>query len=162
MKNVKDLKSKEVIYCSTLEEALAICRLMHSEGLTWNSGASYLKHEKFLMYQSGVCFRPAKGEHGNLSYFKDNRYIIYPASDFLDSYNLKEIVDKNTKDIESINLKLGSMTLEAKKQLAVVVDEGYAYTTHTRAREYGMTNYHHWLNLPQLKVGDVVEIVKTC
>jgi len=46
------------------------------------------------------------------------------------------------------------------KQYAEVINTGESYTTHTNARQYGCTNYHHWLSKYGAKNGDILEIVK--
>ena len=72
---VTDLKENECIHCETEEQANAICKLMHEAGLTWNSGDSYLEFNKTI-YKSETCYFPAKGEFSDLTFAKEEKYIV--------------------------------------------------------------------------------------
>ena len=80
---VTDLKENECIHCETEEQAKAICKLMHKEGLTWNNGDSYLSENNYDTYKSGTCYFPEDGEYAYLDYAKEENYKIYKAEQFL-------------------------------------------------------------------------------
>lgn len=50
--------------------------------------------------------------------------------------------------------------LKDMKQYVEVISKGQSYSTHTDARVYGCTRYHHWEGLPTADNGDILEVVK--
>ena len=80
---VTDLKENECIHCETEEQANAICKLMHEEGLTWHGGDSYLEINEYSIYKSKTCYYPAGGSFYCIDYSKEDNNVIYKASEFL-------------------------------------------------------------------------------
>ena len=79
---IKDLKKNEVIHCSTLEEAKAICKLMDEADLRWCTGKSYIFNDEWNSHYT--CYRPATGSQASLNYYKEEGFTVYPASKFLE------------------------------------------------------------------------------
>ena len=50
--------------------------------------------------------------------------------------------------------------INVKKTFVEITDCGWAYTTHSKAKEYGLKNYHYWKRLPGPVNGEVYELVK--
>ena len=80
-----DLKKNEVILCVTVEECLAIEKLMHKSGLCWCTGSSYIERSVSLDFIGEHCYYPKYGSHAILDYFEGRKASIYPASLFLEN-----------------------------------------------------------------------------
>ena len=104
---VTDLKENECIHCETEEQAIAICKLMHEAGLTWNSGESYLETKYYYNEgsKSGNCYFPAVGEFSDLTFAKEEKYKIYKAEQFLNQNTevMSTVVNINP-DTSEINI----------------------------------------------------------
>jgi hypothetical protein len=88
MKKIASLGEFHVIHCPTLEEAIAICNLMASEGLEWFSNDSYLDNNNWLPYGKNTCYCPnynasKRGTFCYLEFYKDKGHTIHQASEFL-------------------------------------------------------------------------------
>lgn len=82
--DITKIKSRETIHCSTLEESIEICKLMHQAGMKWCTKESYLKINNFNSYKENTVYNPTGGDYGDLDYFtKEGMYTIYKASEFL-------------------------------------------------------------------------------
>lgn len=93
-KKVTDLKDNEYIYCENEVEGLAIKALMHSAGLEWCTGHSYIGNVILTMYP--YCFCPASGSQCTKSYAESSHNTMYPASQFLTSnYNYQINITKH-------------------------------------------------------------------
>ena len=77
------LKENECIHCETVEQANAICKLMHDAGLKWHDGDSYLSVNLYEIYKSETCYFPAEGVFTGLDYAKEENNTIYKAEKFL-------------------------------------------------------------------------------
>jgi hypothetical protein len=84
---IRELGKNDVIHCSTLEEALAICQLMHNSGFKWSSGRTYLEDNKYSDNFGDTCYRPYVGAYTSMGHYKRNDYNVIPASVFLGSNN---------------------------------------------------------------------------
>lgn len=84
---IRELGKNDVIHCSTLEEALAICQLMHDNGLKWCNGKTYIAVNDWNTYEENTCYRPYDGTYTEIDYFKRYNHNIIPASQFLNSDN---------------------------------------------------------------------------
>lgn len=146
MRNVKDLKEGQVILCTTLEEYHNISRILHHAGLKYWLGDSYTDVNFYNEFPGDFAFRPCTGTYHSASYYKNEWNMeILPASDFyapdIPITDVKAMIDKNV--------------------YAVVNSTGGEYTTHGKAAQYGMANYHHWLNKRGLTQGDVLKVINT-
>jgi hypothetical protein len=83
MKKVTDLTENEVIHCPTEREAEAICLLMHNAGLKWDSGMSFLEETHWSNFRENMCYKPTTRLNNSLKHFKEQKFTIHPASDFL-------------------------------------------------------------------------------
>lgn len=83
MKKVTDLWEKEVIHCPTLEEAEAICKLMHEAGLEWWTWSKYIDVNSRETRGENTCYYVSDWSYGNIKHFQENWYTIHKASDFL-------------------------------------------------------------------------------
>jgi hypothetical protein len=88
---ITKLTYNDVVHCSTLEEALAICQLMNDKGFKWCSDESYLDENRWKDYKENTCYYPSGGSYCYVDYFKINNYNIIPASVFLNSNTNYEI-----------------------------------------------------------------------
>ena len=100
MKNVKDLKEKEVILCSTQEECKAIAELLDKEGFMWFDGGSYIEFKPWVsIYIGEFCFSPYTKKYCNLGYWVENGCTIHEAKDFLPT---KETTDPTKQVLQEI------------------------------------------------------------
>ena len=99
---VTDLKANECIHCETEEQANAICKLMHEEGLKWRFGGSYLVNKRNY---HNICYYPKNGEHGSLKYARERTHKIYKAEQFLNQNTkiMSTVVNINP-DTSEINI----------------------------------------------------------
>ncbi len=82
---VTDVKNDECIHCSTKEEAIAICLLMHKAELHWRSNQKYIDTTNWDSYGRDTVYFPTRGSYCDTSFAKSDRSKIYPASLFLNS-----------------------------------------------------------------------------
>lgn len=108
---VTDLKENECIHCETEEQATAICKLMHEEGLKWIDGYSYLSKNDYDFYTSKTCYIPKLGTFSDLSFVKEKNYKIYKAEQFL---------TKNTEIMSTTELMASQKVLDLKKKIFVL------------------------------------------
>ena len=94
---VTDLKLNEVIHCPTLEDAKAICKLMHQEGLRWNTGDCYLTKNLWEICRENTCYHPKMGTYRDIN--SASKQSIYPASKFLETQTIEEQVKKLKQDV---------------------------------------------------------------
>ncbi len=85
MKKLKDFEGKKIVVnCITLKQAKAFCKLMHNNGLTWCTEASYLKRTNWETHQENTCYYFNKGQYDSCDFYKREGYTILPATDFLE------------------------------------------------------------------------------
>ena len=116
---VTDLKENECIHCETKEQANAICKLMHEEGLKWFTEESYLKYNHYVTHKSETCYIPKEGLHCSLNYAKAYNHTIYKAEQFL---------NKNIENMETSNLQVLNSTIRINgdmKEINIKPQEGF-------------------------------------
>jgi hypothetical protein len=79
VRKVSSVAKDEVIHCPTEREAEAICKLMHEQGWTWNTGHSFSNSTNWNHYKEDTCYSPRHGVYGMASL----RTSTTPASAFL-------------------------------------------------------------------------------
>lgn len=79
VRKVSSVAKDEVIHCPTEREAEAICKLMHEQGWTWNTGLSFSNSTNWNHYKEDTCYSPRHGVYGMASL----RSSTTPASAFL-------------------------------------------------------------------------------
>jgi len=85
MKKLSDYKGQKVVVnCPTEQEDLEFRKLMHSEGLKWWTGRSYLQITNWSNYKENTCYYFNDGEFSDIDFYKQKGYTILPASDFLE------------------------------------------------------------------------------
>lgn len=99
MKNVKDLKEKEIILCITEEECEAIAELLDREGFRWCDGDSYIESKVYdSVFDGNFAFNPYYGVWLTFTY-TDNNYTIHKAKDFLPTSGHKTFTTDPTKQV---------------------------------------------------------------
>lgn len=83
MKRVTHLGENDVIHCVTPQEDAVIRKLLHEAGKTWFSGESFLEKSFWHLEKKNHCIRPFIGTRGHVAFFKENGFIVNPASDFI-------------------------------------------------------------------------------
>jgi hypothetical protein len=107
MKKLKDFEGKKIVVnCITLKQAKAFCKLMHNNGLTWCTEASYLKRTNWETHQENTCYYFNKGQYDSCDFYKREGYTILPATDFLEEefiygqeYDFSDCEDFSSKRI---------------------------------------------------------------
>lgn len=84
-----------VIHCPKEEQAIALCRYLHSIGRKWTTG-SYLENTNWRFYKENMCYYPYRNEYSGLKYFQErSEYTVTPFEEAL----LTKIFTHKTKTI---------------------------------------------------------------
>lgn len=98
---IKDLTEKDAIHCNTEEKAKLFFEIMHSEGMKWCNGKTYLE-EMTYTYGENTCFYPKNGVLSSLDFARRGDYNIISFDDFMSDYFIAGVYWAFSKDFVTL------------------------------------------------------------
>lgn len=80
-----DLKidAKTVVHCTTEELANQVLTIVDKLGYKWGDETSFLSNNEWYSYKEQTCYNLTEGSYCNVDYYKNLKYKILEAEDFL-------------------------------------------------------------------------------
>lgn len=111
--DINNYKGKYAMHCKTEEEAIDFCKYLNSIGKTWLLGESYLKKNNYHHYKANTAYNFNEGLFADVSWYKNDEYIILEWSDFM--YQIFTKADLRTGDVVKFrNGEIGIVNGELK------------------------------------------------
>lgn len=140
MKWIKSLEHNDVVHCSTREVAVQFLKLANKAGFKWSNGYGFFEEIDYTEnrydtinwneYKERTCYHLHEGTFGNIEYFRDRKYNIHKAEEFLQTKDenkmpvLKLFDSKNARFHDSLYY-LRDGCLERISVGSIVLSEEY-------------------------------------
>jgi hypothetical protein len=121
-----ETKENVVVHCPTEELAKQVLTIFHNAGLTWDSGASYIRLTNWENYKQDTAYYPNEGAYCDLSWVKYReklKYRIIKAEDFLAANTITEQIKPEIKVMKKTRLVSTAFIQEAYREGNIEVNK---------------------------------------